>query len=188
MNTTIASVLATLLLLLGIACQQSNDDVDQLVDERIAAALAAVVTITPQPTATPQPGSANKIEATFQSLNATIQSLEFTIESLAGRLAAAESELLAQDNEFRDLVDALTEPEPDVILNNSARLVTTAIESTTYLGGCWIHRRAAGGNGDTFLIEWDILGNIESLCFNPSSICVEEVMIGATLPQSCGTR
>ena len=72
MKTTIAPVLATLLLLLALACQQSDDDVDQLVDERIAAALAAVPTITPQPTATPQvtatpqAGSAENIEATIE--------------------------------------------------------------------------------------------------------------------------
>lgn len=177
MKTTIAPVLATLILLLALACQQSDGDVGELVDERIAAALAAVPTITPQPTATPQ--------ARAQAVS--VEDLEATIESLTGRLATAESKLLAQDEEFRDFVSGLDDPEGDVILTGplSGSIVTTAIESTTPAGRCWQYRVVSDGTGNTFLVEWEVLGNSEGLCFNPSSTCAREARIGAPLPQSC---
>ena len=68
MNTRFAPVLATLLLLLAMACQQSDVELDQPVEEQIAAALAAVPTITPQPTATPPTGPVVNIGATIESL------------------------------------------------------------------------------------------------------------------------
>ena len=156
MNTRFAPVLATLLLLLAMACQQSDVELDQPVEEQIAAALAAVPTITPQPTATPPTGP-------VVNIGATIESLEATIDSLTGRLATAESELLAQDEEFQDLIALLDEREIVGVLPDPQEIVTTAIKSTDYLGHCWVHRSIAGGNGDTFLIEWDILGDTKAL-------------------------
>ena len=96
--------------------------------------------------------------------------------------------MLAQDEEFQDLIKILDEREIVGVLPDPQKIVTTAIQSTDYLGHCWVHRRIAGGNGDTFLIEWDILGDTKALCFDPSSTCVEQVEIGAPLPLSCGTR
>lgn len=173
MRTTIAPVLATLLLLLALACQGSDQDVGPSVDEQIAAALAAVPTITPQPTATPQTVSVEKLEA--------------TIESLMGRLAAAESKLLAQDEEFRDLVNSLDDPAEEVISTTplSGSIVTAAIESTTSAGRCWQYRVVSDGTGNTFLVEWEVDGVVEGLCFNPVTTCAKEARVGAPLPRSC---
>ena len=186
MNGTIAPILATLLLLLALACQRSDADVGQLVDERIATAMAAVPTITPQPTATPQATAAP--QATTPPQAGLVGKIEATIESLKDRLATAEAELKAQDKEFRDLIGALVGPETEVISTvplSSGSVVTAVIESTTPAGRCWQYRLAAAGTGNTLLVEWRVLENIDSLCFNPSSICATEVIIGAPLPESC---
>lgn len=179
MNKTIAPVLATLLLLLALACQQSDGDVGQLVDERIADALAAVPTITPQPTATPQAA------ATGQAVS--VEKIEATIESLIGRLATAESKLLAQDEEFQEFISALDAPEADAIstVPLSGSIVTAAIESTTPAGRCWQYRVVSDGTGNTFLVEWEVLGESEGLCFNPSTACAREATVGEPLPRSC---
>lgn len=174
MNTRIVPLLASLLLLLGLACQQSDSDVGQLVDEQIAAALAAVPTITPQPTATPQAVSVEDFEA--------------TIDSLMKRLATAESELKAQGDEFINFVNSgVDEPTPDVILTGplAGSIVTIAVESTTSEGRCWQYRVASDGTGNTFLVEWELEGISDALCHNPSSLCVREVEIGGPLPRSC---
>ncbi len=181
MKKTIIPVMAALVLLLALACQQSDQDVGQLVDERITAALAVVPTITPQPTSTPHTGTASPTgtPGSGETINATI-------ESLMGRLEAAESQLQAQDLKFRDLMIVLdnlaiievVEPGPPTV-------VTIASNSTTFTGRCWQYRLSVSGNGNTFLVEWEVEGNTESLCFNPSSICVEEVRIGEALPESC---
>ncbi len=185
MNGTIPPLLVTLLLLLALACQRSGTDVGQLVDEQIAAALAAVPTITPQPTATPQKTAAPQAAALPQP--GSIENIEATIESLMGRLTTAESELKAQYKEFRDLISALDDSEADAIstVPLSGSVVTTVIESISPSGRCWQYRLAAAGTGNTLLVEWRVLENIDSLCFNPSSICATEVAIGAPLPASC---
>lgn len=185
MNGTIPPLLVTLLLLLALACQRSGTDVGQLVDEQIAAALAAVPTITPQPTATPQKTAAPQAAALPQP--GSIENIEATIESLMGRLTTAESELKAQYKEFRDLISALDDSEADAIstVPLSGSVVTTVIESISPSGRCWQYRLAAAGTGNTLLVEWRVLENIDSLCFNPSSTCATEVAIGAPLPASC---
>ena len=163
-----------LLLLLGLACQTSDEDIEKVVEERIVAALAAVPTVTPQPTTTPrvasQPISTDQLEA--------------SIESLIDRLAAAESKLLAQDErlgELSSLVGAADVGLPDPRMG---AIVFTAVESS--VGGvCWLYRAENGGKGNLFLIEWEQDGETNGLCYHPSSTCVEEVQIGAVLPDSC---
>ena len=191
MNGTIPPLLVTLLLLLALACQRSGTELGQLVDERIAAALAAVPTITPQPTATLQKTAAPQATVLPQAAAlpqpGSIEKIEATIESLMGRLTIAESELKAQYKEFRDLINALDDSEADAIstVPLSGSVVTAVIESISPSGRCWQYRLAAAGTGNTLLVEWRVLENIDSLCFNPSSSCATEVAIGAPLPASC---
>ena len=179
MKTTMVPLIATLLLLLALACQQSDQDVGQLVDERIAAALAAFPTVTPQPTATPQ--AADSPQA------GSVDKIEATIESLMERVATAESALLAQDKEFRDLISALDVPDANFISTGplTGSIVTNVVESTTPSGRCWQYRVASDGTGNTLLVEWEVLEKIEAFCFNPSSTCAKEVQIGASLPRTC---
>ena len=185
MNATFAPLLVTLLLLLALACQRSDADMGKLADEGIATALAAVPTITPQPTATPQKSAAPEPTAPLQAVS--VEKIEATIESLIGRLATAEAELKAQDKEFRDLISALDDSEAGAISTGpiSGSIVTTVIESTTPAGRCWQYRVVSDGTGNTLLVEWEVLENVDALCFNPSSTCAKEVVIGAPLPESC---
>ena len=184
MKMTIAPILAALVLLLAMACGGSDEDVGQLVDERILEALASIPTVTPQPTATPQ---ATSVVRTEEKPTATPDTaLATTIASLIERLASAESKLVAQDQEFREFVDSLNIPSTDDIpTGDLTGSVVTKITESTEPGGCFVYRIAIGGNGNTYLVEWTIDGNIESLCFNPLSTCVQEAEIGAPLPRSC---
>ncbi|MDA1129687.1 MAG: hypothetical protein O2913_13485 [Chloroflexi bacterium] len=170
MNSKLVPVLAILLLFLALACQRSEEDVTQLVDQRVVDALAALPTITPQP--------AFDAEAT--------ENLEATIEALTERLEAAESALVTQDKKFQDLVSALdyTAPE-DVLTGPLPGSVVITAERSVEVGGCWIHRLAGDGTGNDFLVEWVVDGNTSGLCFNPISACAREVSIGASLPRSC---
>ena len=173
MNARILAVLTTLLLLLALACQKSDRDVSQLVDERVAEALARVPTITPQPTATPQAVSEDVVDTT-----------DAAIESLLGRLEIAESELRAQNDAFQAFVGSVSEPQAETgPLGGS--IVTTAVESTDPSGRCWQYRVVSDGTGNTFLVEWEVLGVSNALCHNPSSICAREVEIRTALPRSC---
>ena len=182
MKTAVAPALATLLLFLAMACQQSDQDIGQLVDERIAAALAVVPTITPQPTATPQPLQVETLET------ASVEGFEDTIASLMRRLAKAESELLVQNEEFQGFVIGLDAPSETVGIPTdplAESTVTIAEESTTPAGRCWPFRVVSDGTGNTFLVEWEVLGISNALCHHPSSTCAKEVTIGAPLPRPC---
>ena len=179
MKSTVTPLLAALLLILALACQQSVGDVDELVDERIAAALAAVPTITPQPSAKPH--------ATATTQSVSLEKVAANVESLMERLATVESRLLAQDEEFREIISGLAGPEADVIVSGplGGSIVTSVIESTTPSGRCWQYRVASDGTGNTLLVEWVVLEKTEASCYNPSSNCGKEVEIGAPLPRTC---
>lgn len=181
MRRTIAPVLAILILLLAMACQGSDNDAGESVDQRVNAALAAVPTITPQPTATPQPTTTPQADS--------VEKLEATIESLMGRLATAESALLTQEEKLLALIDVLGVPEPVVELTGpvGGSIVIAASDSRELSDRCYQHRASAGGTGNTFLVEWAILGKTDALCFNPIDACVKEAVIGEPLPRSCIT-
>ena len=90
---------------------------------------------------------------------------------------------MAQKEEFQAFLEG---PDVDVIPDEPLQdsTVTTAIQSPSG-GVCWIHRLENGGNGNTFLVEWDILEETGALCVSPFSPCAEDAEVGGPLPQSC---
>ena len=179
MTSKIVPVMAILLLILALACQRSDEDVNQLVDEGITTALDAIPTITPQPTAQPVP-TASPVSTV------STEKIEATIDALMARLESAESELVTQEKKFQDLISTLNYQDPEDIVTGPlpGSVVTKAEESVT-IGGCWIHGLGGDGTGNTFLVEWVVDGETSALCFNPISACAKEVTIGAALPRSC---
>ncbi len=180
------------LTLVVVACQRSTGEVQRLADERIATALAGIPTATIQPSQTPQPTATPQPSATPPLMPTPIsqEGIEDAIDILRERLEAVEFELVAQDNEFRQFITVLNDFEAEVSAfmasPPSEAIVIQAVNSQSSSGLCWLHRTTAGGNGNTFHVQWELLGRVDGLCYSPLSICAREVRIGGPLPESCG--
>lgn len=127
------------------------------------------------------------LDSEFKDLLDKLRKFEDALEL---RFENAEAELVAQDAEFRKFIAELVKFESEVRLfmatPPSGAIVTSASNSTNAFGQCWGLRTAIGDSGQTYHIQWSVLGELKGLCYIPNSLCVREVRIGLPLPRSCG--